>query len=163
MLDCGGVNWLSQRDIVAQAAILAARSRGGQQLVLKEREQRVGLDNGTFGPPLFAGGAHSHPRADGRGRDEYRREGPRCGDGDAMLPRELAQPVSGRRRSGLDRLARQISLDVAHQVIGRLIPPFPVLLERLVRDPVELAAHQPCELRRLHIAVRGDRRQPVGF
>ena len=65
--------------------------------------------------------------------------------------------VDGRRRPGLDRLVGQVPLEVAGQVVGRRIPPVAVLLQRLHRDPVELSADQPRQLRRLHAASRRDR------
>ena len=54
-----------------------------------------------------------------------------------------------RRRAGLDGVALEMAPDVAGEAAGRLVASRPVLLERLHHDPVEIAAHQPGQPRRL--------------
>ena len=80
------------------------------------------------------------------------RERPRRRQRRAVLAGELPQPVRRRRRAGLDRVVRQVALDVAGEAAGRLVPPRPVLLQRLHHDPVQLAAHQLRQPRRLGLA-----------
>ena len=77
-------------------------------------------------------------------------------------PHELPQPVAGRRRAGLHRLVGQVALHVRRQAVGRLVAAVAVLLQRLHHDPVQLAAHQPAQLRRLRAAVGRDRGQLLG-
>ena len=69
-------------------------------------------------------------------------------------PGELPQPIPGRRRAGLHRLVGQVALEVARQAVGRLVSPVAVLLQRLHHDPVQLAAHQPAQPRRLDVRGR---------
>ena len=64
-------------------------------------------------------------------------------------PHELPQPVGRRRRAGRDRLVVEEPLDVVGQADGRLVPPLPLLRQRLHHDPVEVAPHQPRQPRRL--------------
>ena len=53
------------------------------------------------------------------------------------------QPIPGRRRARLHRLVGQVPHHVGREVVGRLVPPPPVLLQRLHHDPVQLAPHRP--------------------
>ena len=65
----------------------------------------------------------------------------------------LREPIPRRRRARLHRLVGQVAHHVGGEVVGRLVPPPPVLLQRLHHDPVQLAAHRPVELPRVGAAA----------
>ena len=76
-------------------------------------------------------------------------------------PGELAEAVPRRRRARLHRLVVQVALHVRREAVGRLVAAVAVLLQRLHHDPVQLAAHQLRQLRRLRASVRGQGRQAL--
>ena len=76
-------------------------------------------------------------------------------------PGELPQPVPRRRRARLHRLVGQVALHVQREAVGRLVAAVAVLLQRLHHDPVQLAADQLRQLRRLRVPLGRDRRQRV--
>ena len=57
----------------------------------------------------------------------------------------FAEPIPGRRRARLHRPVGQVPHHVGGEVVGRLVPPPSVLLQRLHHDPVELAPHGAVE------------------
>ena len=61
-----------------------------------------------------------------------------------------------------DRLVVEEPLDVVGQADRRLVPPLPLLGQRLHHDPVEVAPHEPAQPRRLDLAVGGEARQRLG-
>ncbi len=134
--------------------------RGVDELVdeLLGREDAGGVRLGRVPllglPPLGEDGpVAGRPGADepdGRGR----RAGGERGDDDggrrhepAVPADELADPVPGRRRAGLNRLVGQEPQHVRRQGVGRRVPPGPVLLDRPADDPVELPGDPPLEAR----------------
>ena len=86
-----------------------------------------------------------------RTRPAQQQQPQRRGRGQArpVPPGELPQPVAGRRRAGQHRLVGQVALHVRGEAVGRLVPAAAVLLQGLHHDPVQLAADQPAQLRRL--------------
>ena len=76
----------------------------------------------------------------------------------AVPPGELAEPVTHRRRARQDRLVRQVSPDVGRQGARRLVPPVPVLIQRLHHDPVGFAADRLGQVLRVAPAVGRHRR-----
>ena len=73
----------------------------------------------------------------------------------------LPKPIARRRRARLHRLVGQVALHVQREAVGRLVAAVAVLLQRLHHDPVQLAAHQLGQLRRLRVPLGRDRRQRV--
>jgi hypothetical protein len=67
---------------------------------------------------------------------------------------ELADAVGRRRRSGEHRLVVQVPLQIGGKVRGRSVAARPILLQRLHRDPVEIAFQLVRELRRLDVGRR---------
>jgi hypothetical protein len=63
-----------------------------------------------------------------------------------------------RRRAGLHRLIFQVPHHVRGEIVGRLVPPAPVLLQRLHHDPVQLAAVGSVQVPRVGLAMGRDRR-----
>ena len=102
---------------------------------------------------------HRQPGADRRRGDEQERERPGRRQRRAVLAGELLQLVRRRRRAGFDRVAFEVALDVLGEAVGRLVPPRPVLLQRLHHDPVEVAADELRQPGRLDLALGRDRRQ----
>ena len=126
----------------------------------------MGLPLGRDGPgrlaPRLLLGPPGHPGLPGADEDvghQQEEEARRDRQRRPVLARELPQPVAGRRRARLHRLVVQVALDVPGQPAGRLVPPRPVLLQALHHDPVELAAHQLRQPRRLGLPRRRDLRQ----
>jgi hypothetical protein len=85
---------------------------------------------------------HSLPGADRHACDEEqsdRRRRRQCGP---VFLRELPQPIRRRRRTRFYWLVAQIALNVSRHAVGGLVPPRTILLQRLHRDPVEIAANE---------------------
>ncbi len=122
------------------AACSAAAASGAHRLGPAGLDRQVGADRG--------------------GQQQQCRERPRPSPAPRGACAQLPQLVSRRRRARLDRVARQVTLDVAGKAAGRLVTPGSVLLQRLHHDPVELAADQLGQPGRFGLALRGDRRQP---
>ena len=67
---------------------------------------------------------------------------------------------TGRRRPGFHGFIGQVTLDVAGQAVGCLVPPLAMLLQAFHHHPVQLAAQKPHELARLGLPQgrqRGER------
>ena len=62
-----------------------------------------------------------------------------------MPPEKLPEPIASRRGAGLDRLPREVAVEVAGQVVRGRVAKGPVFLESLEGDPVQLTPDQPGE------------------
>ena len=83
-----------------------------------------------------------HDRERRQEHDQQRRGG----DAKPVAPDKLAHPITDGRWTGQDRLIVQMPPDIERQRVRSLVAAGPVLLERLQRDPVEVAAelaHEP--------------------
>jgi hypothetical protein len=82
-------------------------------------------------------------RLDGRHhreRDEQHQQARRDAHADPMPPHELACAVGRARRPGADRLVAEIPAEIVGELGRGPVAPSAVLVERLHRDPVEVAA-----------------------
>ena len=71
-------------------------------------------------------------------------------------PGELAESVSCRRGTRVDRLVGQIALEVHRQAVGRFVPACAVLFQRLHYNPVQVAPHELAEPLRVGVPLRCD-------
>ena len=88
---------------------------------------------------LGATGADGQPDAANGGGDREQQEAGGGRQPNAMLPHEFPHAIRGRWWRRVDRFALQVPLQVARQPVDRLVTIGAILLERLERDPVELA------------------------
>lgn len=56
----------------------------------------------------------------------------------AVPPRKLAEPIDHGGGTRLHGLIRKVSLDIARQPVGRLVPPGAIFLQRFHRDPIQI-------------------------
>ena len=99
------------------------------------------------------------PRAHERGSRQHQDHPDGGQDGGTVLSGELAGAIEHRWRRRFDGLVVQVPLHVFAERERRRIPPTPVFLQGLHRDPVQLASHQASHLRRVDVAACRDRRQ----
>ena len=76
-----------------------------------------------------------------------------------MLARQLAGAIQQRWRRRFHGIPIQVPSHVPAQLQGRRVPPRPVFLQGLHRDPVQFAPHQLGQARRLDVAAGRDRGQ----
>ena len=79
----------------------------------------------------------------------------------AVASSELAKPVDGRWRTGLDRLVAEMAQHVGGEVAGRVVAARAVLFEGLHHDPVEVALDDLAQPAGIHLAM--GRRGRAGF
>lgn len=109
---------------------IEAAERAGEQFHLPVRQPFCGPR------PHQPDRSHRESRHQRHERENGRR------DTSPVTATELTQPVCSTRRTSRDRLAAQVTLDVASQFRRRAIAALSVLLEGLHGDPVEIAAEQ---------------------
>ena len=103
--------------------------------------------------------AHGLPGADGRSHQQSGGNPSRGGKWSTMAAEQLLQTINIARRSGQDRLAVQVALDVRRQAVGRLVTARTVLLQAFHHDPVEVPAQGMNELDCFSVALPGGRGQ----
>ncbi len=114
------------------------------------------------GDPLLVPGLHQAEGRPGHAEHQRHEDQPRRRHLRPVPPDELPQAIRGRRRAGRDRLVGEEPLDVVAQADRRVVPPLPLLGQRLHHDPVGVAADQPRQPRRLDVPGRGDAQQRSG-
>ena len=147
---------LGGRQGLARGKAFALGRRDGFLLLLLGVEPGQALRLGRASGLEQAPGRPRDPRHQ-RQHDQARRDHPR-----PVLPDELPQPIRPARRRRQHRLRRQVTQDVGPEAVGRLVPPGPVLLQRLHHDPVEVPAQRPLQVLRVDPAVGRDAGQGVG-